>query len=345
MATDGIVADRKKRENFDKERRTEWQPDRFLPGTPKLWPISPVRIVKWLYFYVVPWNSIFMAFSVIFLLYLTPSMETMKTLNWNWIALIFARNCALLTVFVSLLHFPLYVKKSQGFERKYNGRWLARNNPNFMFKNQLLDNLFWTFFSGVPIWTTYEVFTWWAFANEYIPHISFAKHPVYCAALLIITPLFMNIHFYLIHRLIHLPLIYRWVHSVHHANVNVGPWSGLSMHPVEHILYWSGVLVYWIVPSNPVNAMYYLIQNSFSPAQAHTGFESIIIKDGVELRMEDYHHYLHHRYFECNYGGGTLVNLDAWFGTLNDGSPASMDKMNRRVISRQQRVQRESQVS
>lgn len=32
-----------------------------------------------------------------------------------------------------------------------------------------------------------------------------------------------------------------------------------------------------------------------------------------------YFHYLHHRYFECNYGESTLP-LDKWFGTFHDGS-------------------------
>ncbi|WP_287307857.1 hypothetical protein [Mesorhizobium sp.] len=35
--------------------------------------------------------------------------------------------------------------------------------------------------------------------------------------------------------------------------------------------------------------------------------------------MGDFFHQLHHRYFECNYGG-TEVPLDAWFGTFHDRS-------------------------
>jgi hypothetical protein len=33
------------------------------------------------------------------------------------------------------------------------------------------------------------------------------------------------------------------VHSVHHNSVNPSPWSSLSMHPVEHLLYWSDSLI------------------------------------------------------------------------------------------------------
>lgn len=343
MEKNDLTASRKKGVNPDRERRTEWQPDRFLEWPPHLWPISLIGVLKWFYFYLFPWALIYTVISFIVLEYLTPSMDTMKTLSWNWAAYILVRNSALLILFTSLLHVPLYVKKTQGFNRKYNGRWLARDNPIFLFKNQLLDNLFWTFVSAVPIWTAYEVLTWWMFANGYIPYVSFGEHPIYCLTVLFAIPLFRNVHFYLIHRPIHWPFLYRWVHSVHHANVNVGPWSGLSMHPVEHIIYYSGVLIHWIVPSHPFHAMYHLIHTSLAPAQTHTGFEKFIIKDGVEMRMEDYYHYLHHRYFECNYGGGGIMNVDAWFGTFNDGSPEAMEKMNQRVMSRQQKAQSEGQ--
>jgi hypothetical protein len=32
-------------------------------------------------------------------------------------------------------------------------------------------------------------------------------------------------------------------HRIHHTNADVGP-TGLSMHPVEHLLYWSGVAIH-----------------------------------------------------------------------------------------------------
>ncbi len=31
----------------------------------------------------------------------------------------------------------------------------------------------------------------------------------------------------------------RHFHSLHHKSYNPGPWSGLSMHPVEHLLYYT----------------------------------------------------------------------------------------------------------
>lgn len=45
----------------------------------------------------------------------------------------------------------------------------------------------------------------------------------------------------------------------------------------------------------------------------------ILIDDERSLKIGPLFHYLHHRYFECNYGE-TTVPLDKWFGTFHDGS-------------------------
>ena len=49
-----------------------------------------------------------------------------------------------------------------------------------------LDNILRTFLSGVPIWTAIEVLVLWAFANGYVPWLSFADHPLYLAALALV---------------------------------------------------------------------------------------------------------------------------------------------------------------
>ncbi len=39
----------------------------------------------------------------------------------------------------------------EGTDYKYSNRWLARDNPTFLFGSQVLDNFFWTVASAVPI--------------------------------------------------------------------------------------------------------------------------------------------------------------------------------------------------
>ena len=278
--------------------------------------------------YILPWNLLYAAVAVGVWLYLTPSTLTLQTFAPGWIVLVLARNACLVLLFFGAFHLRLYIKRSQGNFCKYNPKWLDVGNPVFLFRDQTRDNMFWTLASGVPIWTAYEVVTLWVFANGYIPWVSWDAHPVYLVLLMLLIPLLREVHFYLVHRLLHVPVLYRMVHKLHHNNVNPGPWSGLSMHPVEHLLYFSGVLIHWVVPSHPVHALFHLVHAGLSPVPGHTGFEKVVVgKDAVDT--ECYAHYLHHKYFECNYADGAIP-LDKWFGTFHDGSDAAHEAMRRR---------------
>jgi sterol desaturase/sphingolipid hydroxylase (fatty acid hydroxylase superfamily) len=108
------------------------------------------------------------------------------------------------------------------------------------------------------------------------------------------------------------------VHYLHHKNVNPNPWSGMAMHPVEIVLYFSVVLIHWIIPTHPFIFLFDLQHAALAPASVHHGFEGPILKK--KLPTGSYFHYLHHRYFECNYGAPVLP-FDKWFGTFRDGLP------------------------
>ena len=141
------------------------------------------------------------------------------------------------------------------------------------------------------------------------------------------------------HRLIHWPPLYRAVHKLHHNNVNPGPWSGLAMHPVEHLLYFSAVLVHWIVPSHPRARD---LQPGPPRPRPGAGPRRIRQGGGRRGRAVDTHcyaHYLHHKYFECNYADGAIP-LDKWFGSFHDGSDAAQDAMNARFMARAARAAR-----
>ena len=105
------------------------------------------------------------------------------------------------------------------------------------------------------------------------------------------------------------------------------------MHPIEHLLYFSGILVHWIVPSHPLVAMFHVFHAGIAPTAGHTGYEKMTFKNGISIPTGDYNHYLHHKYFECNYGDGNLP-LDRWFGTLHDGSDEAQERMIKRMKER-----------
>eukprot|EP01037_Dinobryon_pediforme_P017792 gene17791-18012_t len=326
-----------------RNKRGDWKPAEPIHYAPLLtWPPKPMGVLKWFFGYpgfLFPWGIIYMLVPVATWLWFTPSMDNMKTFQVGWVAYIFVRNVVLISAVLFLWYFWLYFKKTQGTDFKYSNKWLARDNPQFLFKNQVLDNLFWTYVSGVPIWTAFEVVTMWLYANKLIPYVNIAEHPVYFVVMMCLVPIIRDFHFYLIHRLIHWKPLYDRIHYVHHTNVDVGPVTGLAMHPLEHFLYWTGVIVHWIVPSHPIHALFHLQHAAITPAQGHAGFETVVLHEGLEIKTHDFFHYLHHKYFECNYGADGALPLDKWFGTFNDGTDASTDAMNERFLAAARKAQ------
>ncbi len=306
-----------------RDSRGEWQPAE-RPETAPLWawPPRPLGALKWIFGfpgYLWPWNAFFCLIAVATWAYLTPELSRMAEFRAGWIAQIYLRNIGLLVLFVGGLHLRLYTFRGQGSDFKFSRKWLAERNPAFLWGNQLRDNIFWSIASGCTVWTAYEVPMMWAYANRTIPYLDWQTQPFAFVLLLGATLLWQEVHFYVMHRPLHWKPLYRAAHYLHHKNVGVGPWSGISMHPIEHILYFSCVLIFLIVPSHPIHTLFLLQLAALGASVGHTGFDKIVVKGKATLPGE-FFHYLHHRYFECNYGT-LLVPFDRWFGTFHDGSP------------------------
>jgi sterol desaturase/sphingolipid hydroxylase (fatty acid hydroxylase superfamily) len=324
-----------------RDKRGDWTPTARIKYPPAPWKVF--AFLKWLFGfpgYLWPWSSAYLIVTALLWFYATPSMETMKTFSVGWIAFLLVRNLAVVLVVFGAWHYFLYIRKSQGKTFKLNGRWPSTDNSAFLFKNQNVDNVIWSLASGVPIWTAFEAIAYWVFANGYVPWVNWSDNPIYFVLILAITPALHDVHFYCVHRLLHWPPLYKWVHTVHHNAVNVGPWSGLAMHPVEHIFYFSGIFLHFLIPSHPFHAMFHGFVSALGPARGHAGFEKLVIGDQV-VEVKCHQHYLHHKYFECNYGDGP-VPLDKWMGTHHDGSPEAQEAMTKRYMERAAKAQSQS---
>ncbi len=301
----------------------EWQPHSLpVPSPLFAWPWSPRAAFRDLWNGFWPFNLIYIGLAVIVWLYFTPSIETTRHFEFGWIIQIYLRNAALLTLIAGGLHLRLYIRRSQGQQYKYSDHWLAENDGEFLFNNQTRDNMFWSLTSGCGFWTAYEAATLWAFSNEIIPYVDFREHPVYCIVMIWVIMYFRYLHFYFIHRASHWKPLFNLSHYLHHKNINVGPWSGLSMDPIEHFLYFSSVLLHWIVPSSPFHAVFHLMHGAITPAMGHSGFHRLLTTDGKTIGSDAYFHYLHHKHFNVNFGVQEFP-LDWWFNTYNDGSHES----------------------
>ena len=128
-----------------RDKRGDWKPDGPIELAPLLaWPARPMAILKWLFGYpgyFLPWGVIYMAFPILTWEYLTPALVQMKSFEAWWIGYILARNYALISTVICAWYLRLYVQKAQGTDYKYSNKWLARDNPIFLFRNQFLDNV------------------------------------------------------------------------------------------------------------------------------------------------------------------------------------------------------------
>ena len=254
--------------------------------------------------------------------WLYPSLDVARSFELGWIFQIYVVNLALVGGIAGALHWYFYMYRGQAKTLKFDGRDQAKNNRAFKFADQVKDNMFWTLTSGVAQLTGFQVVTMWLMANGYAPVITLAENPVWFVVWIVLLPVWSAFHFYWVHRLLHVPFFYTRYHSLHHRNINIGPWSGFSMHPVEHFIYLTSLCVHWIVASHPVHLIFHVLYQGPGAAMSHTGYEDLLIRDKRSLALGTFYHTLHHRYYECNYGNQEMP-WDRWFGTFHDGTEAA----------------------
>lgn len=322
-----------------RNKRGDYAPNAPAATAPLfVFPPRPAALLRWLPHYFLPYNLLFALSAVAWWHFVVPDRATLQTLEWGWILRLLAVNAVAVFLFYGAFEWRLYIRRAQANRFKYNGRFPADTPSDvFWFRSQAVDSMLYCFLSGVPLWTALEVAVLWAFANGHAPWLAFADHPLYLGLVALMVPVIHEVHFFVIHRLIHTRLLYRWVHSVHHNSVNPSPWSSLAMHPVEHLLYFSTIAWHLVIPSNPVLALYQLHFAGFGAVPGHVGFDRIELGGDRAIDSHAYIHYLHHKHFEVNYGDG-LIPLDRWFGTFHDGSPQAEAQMLARYAAKKARL-------
>lgn len=285
------------------------------------WPPKPAFLVGWFgrNWLMLSERVMMLILAIALYLWAYPSLEATKTWAFGWVFQIWIVNMVMMTVITGGLHWYFYMRKGQGNALKFDKRPQAKNNKLWNFSNQVYDNMFWTLGSGMAQLSAFQAVTMWLMANGYAPTITFASNPIWFVLALIILPIWSAFHFYWVHRLLHVPFIYKHVHALHHRNVNIGPWSGNSMHPIEHLLYFTTLCIHWVVASHPIHLIFHVIYQGPGASMSHTGYEDLLIKDKRRLALGTFYHQLHHRYYECNYGNQEMP-WDRWFGTFNDGT-------------------------
>eukprot|EP01060_Flectonema_neradi_P011667 TRINITY_DN1869_c6_g1_i1.p1 TRINITY_DN1869_c6_g1~~TRINITY_DN1869_c6_g1_i1.p1 ORF type:complete len:447 (+),score=52.69 TRINITY_DN1869_c6_g1_i1:87-1427(+) len=230
-------------------------------------------------------------------------LEGAAAMDPNWLKDRIILNVVMIYIYYGFWHIVAYHRSS----RKFN----PTNQPNLA---TLLQNVWYTTLGGIQ-WSFWEFGYCTMLAKGYLPYHSdadvlaswklLALNFLYTAA----TASWREIHFYFAHRFIHYRAVYKYIHSLHHRNPDIEPFSGMCMHPLEHLYYFSCIGPQLYFTMSPYCFLFNGIHLTLSPAAGHSGYE--------DHWAGDQFHYLHHAKFECNYGGPTFI-LDKVFGTFRD---------------------------
>lgn len=322
-----------------RDKRGNWSPSEALDIAP-WWTGKWHRLGAFLVSYLWPWNAFHLGVTLFYWFVIIPDMAELQTLSWSWALYFYAVNAGGIFLMYGSIELVYYVKRKQETRFKYNHRFPSEYPSDvFWFKSQNLDNFLRSFLVVIPLWTLVQILILWAYANTWAVWLPWSENWLWLSALMFFAPFWHEVHFFAIHRLIHTPFLYKWVHSVHHNSINPSPWSSLSMHPVEGFLYHGVALWHLLIPSNPVCALYQLNMAAYGAVNGHIGFEKLELTETKTLDSHAYAHYLHHKYFEVNYGADGLVPLDKWFGYWHDGSQEAEERMKARFREKKARLQ------
>ncbi|NIY73753.1 sterol desaturase family protein [Marivivens donghaensis] len=322
-----------------RDKRGNWAPNEPLDIAP-FWTGKFDMLGEFARAYLWPWNAFHMAMTLAsWFLLIQPNLALFQTFSLAGFALLLAAKAVCIFAMYGSIELFFYVRRKQDNRFKYNAKFPSENPSDvFWFKSQNLDNFVRSMFMSVPIWTVIEVIFLYCFANviHAFGWLRWEDSWVDLVVLTLITPMIHEVHFFCIHWLIHQQPLYKWVHSVHHNSINPSPWSSLSMHPVEGLLYFGTVALHLALYSHPFLVLWRFNLAAFAAIVGRIGFDLLEVGKGRAIESHAYAHYLHHKYFEVNYCDDGVLPWDRWFGTWHDGSKEADEEMKARF-----RVKRE----
>ncbi len=154
-------------------------------------------------------------------------------------------------------------------------------------------------------------------------YLDFDQHPIGYYVFSFVFLFFLHdAYFYVIHRLLHQPKIYRSVHLVHHKSTNPSPWTAYAFHPLEAVLE-AGIipLMTFVIPVHGSVIGFLMLLQIVYNVYGHLGWE-LWPKGFPKSRIGKYvntsvAHNQHHEKFHGNYGLYTLI-WDRIFGTVRE---------------------------
>jgi sterol desaturase/sphingolipid hydroxylase (fatty acid hydroxylase superfamily) len=186
----------------------------------------------------------------------------------------------------------------------------------------------------------FAVVTWFCLGTSLRAHTQFytdiQQHGWWwLVASVSLTLLIHDAYFYWIHRLMHLPKLYRRFHLLHHKSVNPSPWAAYAFHPAESVLEVGIIpLLLFTVPLHPLSFWAFVTLMLVFNIYGHLGYELFSKKTYTHpigrWLNSSVHHNLHHEKFQGNYGLYFTI-WDRLCGTLREDSVEKVEEVHGRM--------------
>mmetsp|Transcript_9529 Transcript_9529/g.18067 ORF Transcript_9529/g.18067 Transcript_9529/m.18067 type:complete len:511 (-) Transcript_9529:134-1666(-) len=259
------------------------------------------------YFFMSP-NLVWFSMALFVHAFFPYDIESAKGWQVGWVLKRLALNFSVAFPYYAFFHIGLYYK---GWgQRKFRpGTFPTAGNMAHNLYYWSLGVLQWTWWEAVMmrLWATGTV-KWVSnediLGDRYLLTVNLAW--------VLLIPLWRDLHFYIAHRFCHIRAVYKYVHSLHHRNADPEPFSGMTMHPIEHLYYFSNAFTPSLYCSSlsPLIFLWNFLHLTIAPGAGHSGFEDHF--------QADQYHYVHHAKFECNYGSPFSAFIDQYFGTFRE---------------------------
>ncbi len=151
---------------------------------------------------------------------------------------------------------------------------------------------------------------------------------------LVLMILIHDTYFYWMHRAMHIPSIFKYVHKIHHLSTNPSPWAAYAFHPIEAVFEASVIyLIVFIIPFHTSALFAFLVFMIIYNVYGHLGFE--LYPKGFNKTWigkwlnTSVNHNQHHKFFHGNYGLYFLF-WDRLLGTIRKDYDSAFAETDRR---------------
>jgi len=138
-------------------------------------------------------------------------------------------------------------------------------------------------------------------------------------------------YFYWMHRLMHHPRLFRYIHLIHHQSTNPSPWAAYAFHPLEAIMEAGIVIIFlFTIPIHLYHLSFFFLFMIVYNVYGHLGWE--LYPKGFSKHWlgkwinTSINHNQHHQYFHGNYGLYFLF-WDRIMGTIRKDYDEQFDEV------------------